>query len=249
MRRFFINDSISERTEDGSIVLRGSDVNHILNVLRFRIGDNLIFCDSDGTEFVCELSDAGSDFVKCSVIECKSNSTEPYANVILIQGIAKGDKNELIIQKAVELGVCEIRMCSTDRTVVRFGSEKDEIKKNERWNKISEEASKQSGRGIIPAVAGPLKFKEAISVSDDYLRIIAYENETDTSLKDVLSEAHSQGVRNIAFIVGPEGGISPSEYSLAVESGYRSVSLGKRILRTETAGLALLSSVRYEYED
>lgn len=251
MRRFFISKEQSEEAKSGRVVLYGTDVNHIANVLRMGTGDELLLSATDGQELHCLIESIRSDAVVCSVSFASCNQTEPRVSVSLIQGVPKGEKMEFIIQKSVELGVCEIMPVMMERTIVRFHSAQDALKKQNRWQKIAEEAAKQCGRGIVPQVHLPESFKAMLSkIPQDSLRLIAYENEQEYSLKSRIEEAtKSADVQHICVIVGPEGGISPEEFQWATDTGFESVSLGRRILRTETAGIAVLSAIRYVFED
>ncbi len=251
MRRFFISKEQSEMAEQGSVLLTGSDVNHVVNVLRMGPGDELVLSATSGWEYRCVIRRIEGQTVVCDVLQANRNQTEPKIGVTLLQGIPKGEKMELIIQKGVELGVTEIIPVSMERTVVRFHTPKDAEKKQNRWQKISEEASKQCGRGFCPEIGAVQSLKEAISrLPEDTLPLVAYENETVFSLKQRIQTAKSAGnLHHITVLIGPEGGIAPSEYALVCDKGFLSVSLGKRILRTETAGLCVLSALRYEFED
>lgn len=251
MRRFFISEEQARNAETtGTVSLCGSDVNHIAHVLRMRRGDAVMLSATDGTEYTCEIETISDREVCCRVRDAKKNGTEPVARVILIQGLPKGEKTDWIVQKGVELGASELRFTVMERTVVRFASEKGGEKKTGRWQRIAEEAAKQCGRGTVPAVTLQKDFAHAIAdLPADSVRLIAYENEEEQSLKQVLSQLQKEKSRTIAVIIGPEGGIAPGEYEDAVRSGFSSVSLGKRILRTETAGMAVLSAIRYEFED
>lgn len=251
MRRFFISEEQGKQAQNGSVLLTGSDVNHIVHVLRMRKGDSLALSTTDGRELLCKIGDISDQNVLCNVCDIRQNETEPRVRVTLLQGIPKGEKMELILQKSVELGVCNILPAQMERTVVRFHTEQDAAKKQLRWQKIAEEASKQCGRGVIPQVQPVQSFQEALRhIPDEALRLIAYENEQEFSLKDRIREAMGRrDLREIAVIIGPEGGISPEEYEEAIQAGFVSVSLGRRILRTETAGIAVLAALRYEFED
>lgn len=251
MRRFFISQEQREMAENGTVVLTGSDVNHIVNVLRMRVGDGLLLSATSGQEFECTIENIESQSILCSVLRENENKTEPSVEVILLQGIPKGEKMELIIQKSVELGVTRIVPLYMERTVVRFHTESDAKKKQSRWQKISDEASKQCGRGLCPEVAPVQTLKQALAeIPEETLSLVAYENETVYSLKQRIQSAISAGgVRRIAVLIGPEGGISPEEFKQACADGFLSVSLGRRILRTETAGICVLSALRYEFED
>lgn len=248
MSRFFVsNENISDET----LKITGGDVKHIKNVLRKLPGDSLTVCDEDGTIYVAKITGFSEQAVNCDIVEKCAGETEPRVPVILLQGVPKGDKPELIIQKTVELGVSEIWPVVTERTIVRFGNEQDKIKKTERWQKISAEAAKQCGRGIIPEVAKVLDFKEAVekTKSDEYegfLKLIPYENEKENTLKNELRKETPKG---IIIFIGPEGGFSQKEVDACIALGFRAVTLGKRILRTETAGLATVAAIRYEMGD
>ena len=245
MSRFFVEpDQVSH---DGFITIIGSDVKHMRDVLRMARGDTFIACDSTGTEYNCELEAFLDGNAIGHVLAKRAGETEPLVPVTLLQGIPKGDKMELIIQKNIELGVTAILPVMMERSVVRFKDDKDKDKKWERWNRIAMEASKQCGRLKVPQVHRPMTLKEALARLDPGgLRLVPYENEQDLRLKAVL---RGQTVSSVSFLIGPEGGIAEAELTALRESGFTSVSLGKRILRTETAGFAVLSAIRYELED
>ncbi len=245
MSRFFVEPS--QVSEEGYITITGSDVKHMKDVLRMNKGDNFTVCDSTGTEYICSLESFSDGCALGNILSGKAGETEPKTPCVLMQGVPKGDKMELIIQKNVELGVNRIIPVMMERCVVRFNNDKDKEKKCERWNRIAVEASKQCGRLSVPVVEKPVSLKEAMAmVAEAHLKIVPYENEDDLRLKAVLRNKNPQSV---AFIVGPEGGFAESEISLLKEKGFTSVSLGKRILRTETAGFAVMSAIRYELED
>lgn len=233
------------------MVLTGSDVNHIINVLRMGVGDTILLSATSGEEFECEIAEIGNQSVACTVLRTAMNCTEPTVQVTLLQGIPKGEKMELIIQKSVELGVARIVPVQMERTVVKFHTTQDALKKQARWQKISDEASKQCGRGFCPEIAQVQTLQQALlEVPSGTLALVAYENETVFSLKRRVQEAIALGsVHHITVLIGPEGGIAPAEYESACGAGFLSVSLGKRILRTETAGICVLSALRYEFED
>lgn len=251
MRRFFISKEQSEEAKSGFVTLYGSDVNHITHVLRMGKDDEILLSTTDGQELLCMIESVDRDCIVCNVCSASCNQTEPRVKVTLIQGVPKGEKMELIIQKTVELGVCTIVPAMMERTVVRFHTAQDAAKKQSRWQKIAEEASKQCGRGVVPQVAMPRSFKQVLSqISAQSVKLIAYENEQENSLKARMDAAIQLGdVTEICVIIGPEGGISPEEFQWAQDAGFESVSLGRRILRTETAGIAVLSAVRYVFED
>lgn len=250
MRRFFIDAQAAEKAEkDGIIEMTGSDVKHIVSVLRMGPGDRLIFSATDGREFDTRITRCDTASVTASVESVRLNETEPRIKVTLIQGIPKGDKMELIIQKCVELGVVCIQPVMTEHTVVRLSPPEAE-KKRVRWQKIAEEASKQCGRGIIPAVCGVEKLESALKARPEgELKLFAYENESDITLKQILREAGEGFDGEISLLIGPEGGFSAGEADIAAENGFKAFSLGKRILRTETAGIAALAGIRCFFED
>ncbi len=250
MPRFFVLPEQVRGTPPELVELTGSDVKHIRDVLRLKSGDDVIVCDSSGTEYHCVLERCSSDRVLLRVRKAHPGETEPLIPVFLYQGIPKGEKMDWIIQKTVELGVCGIVPVMTERTVVRLEQERDKHKKQERWQRIAYEAAKQCGRTLLPRVETPISFQDALARAGQGLRILPYENEAGRSLKKVLKNLPEQNKNDpIHVFIGPEGGFAQREVFLAEESGFISVTLGKRILRTETAGLAVLAAVRYEWED
>jgi 16S rRNA (uracil1498-N3)-methyltransferase len=250
MRKFFIDaDQAAKAEADKLIEIRGGDVNHIVNVLRMKKGDVLHLCATDGREFEAGIESFDSSCVRAEVLSVSKNTTEPDVRVTLIQGVPKGDKMELIIQKAVELGACEIIPAMTEHTVVRL-NESEGNKKQARWQKIAEEASKQCGRGIVPRVASPVSLKAALeNRPEEEVKLFAYENEEETSLKKILTELGENFRGAVSVVIGPEGGFSLAEAEFARGCGFRAFSLGRRILRTETAGMAALSGIRCFFED
>lgn len=233
---------------EGQISITGSDVNHIKNVLRMRIGEELMVCDGTGMEYTCQIADFPAGEVELSVLKVEKASTELPVRLKLYQGLPKKDKMELIIQKAVELGAVEIIPVMTKRCIVKLEDDKKEAKKLERWQAIAESAAKQSGRGILPAVSRVLNYKEAIKTAcTEGMALIPYEMaEGMRSLKEAAEKASKQQV--ISVFIGPEGGFEEAEVEFAKEQGVIPVSLGKRILRTETAGFTTLSILMYEIE-
>ena len=232
----------------GQITITGSDVNHIKNVLRMERGEELIVCDGTGMQYNCEILDFPAGEVLLKVLQEEKASTELPVRLKLYQGLPKKDKMELIIQKAVELGAVEIIPVMTKHCIVKLEDDKKEAKKLERWQAIAESAAKQSGRGIIPTVGRVINYKEAIKkAASEGMTLIPYEMaEGMKTLKEAASAAPGQQV--ISVFIGPEGGIAESELEQAMQMGAKPISLGKRILRTETAGLAALSLVMFEME-
>lgn len=238
----------SGNVTEKQIIITGSDVNHIKNVLRMKPGEELMVCDGTGTEYTCVISEFPAGEVLLSVQKAEKASTELPVRLKLYQGLPKKDKMELIIQKAVELGAVEIIPVMTKRCIVKLEDDKKEAKKLERWQAIAESAAKQSGRGIIPAVSRVMGYKEAIKTAcAEGMSLIPYEMaEGMKSLKAAAADASKQQV--ISVFIGPEGGFEEAEVEFAKGQGAIPVSLGKRILRTETAGFTSLSILMYEIE-
>ena len=233
-----------ENIKDGFIEIFSDEVKHILNVMRMEIGDTLTICDGQSNDYLCRICETGKNCLKAKIEETTKSESEPKTKITLYQGLPKSDKMELIIQKCVEIGVCRIVPVITERAVVKIEKGAKEDKKTERWQKIAESAAKQSGRGIIPAVERPMKFKDAIEEAvKNGEAIIPYENEKDRGLKEFVKNSKAE---NIGIFIGPEGGFDTKEIEFAVENGVMSVTLGKRILRTETAGIVTSAIVLYE---
>lgn len=244
MARFFIKQ---EDIDSDYINVSGDDFKHIKNVLRLRIGENITLCDGQKTDYNCVIHSFDDNRVTAEIIDKRENPGEPDFDVVLFQGIAKGDKMDLIIQKCVELGVSSVVPMLTERTVVNFKSQNDKDNKRKRWQKIAEEAAKQSERGIVPDIKEIVKPHE-ISLKEFDLIIIPYEEEMEVSLKSVLSVIQKdKRPSKIAVFIGPEGGFEKKEMILVRNSGGISVTLGPRILRTETAGLTVISILMYEF--
>lgn len=244
MYRFYIEAS---QKQGDTIEIVGEDVNHIKNVLRMKNGEKFILCDGEGTDFLCELAGARERNLLANVLEEHSSETELPVRLVLFQGLPKKDKMELIIQKAVELGVAEIVPVVTKRTIVKADEAKGE-KKLSRWQAIAESAAKQSGRGVIPRVAPICTWKEALAQMENLeYNTVLYENargmQPTAEFVKVAAEKQSIGI-----FVGPEGGFTEEEVAAVVEQGGECLSLGKRILRTETAGLAMLSMLMLSIE-
>ena len=230
------------------IVITGSDVNHIKNVLRMTCGEEIMVCDGAGMQYTCKIAEFPAGEVLLDILSAEKAATELPVQLKLYQGLPKKDKMELIIQKAVELGAVEIIPVMTKRCIVKLEDDKKEAKKLERWQAIAESAAKQSGRGIIPTVGRVLGYKEAIKqAAAEGMSLIPYEMaEGMKSLKEAATEAPKQQV--VSIFIGPEGGFEEAEVEFAKENGVIPVSLGKRILRTETAGFTTLSILMYEIE-
>ena len=244
MPRFFVK---SNQINNSEINIIGEDVKHIKNVLRKQIGDKIEVCNQDnGDSYKCEIELLEENEIKSKIIE-KLENIQEKVQVDIYQGLPKSDKMELIIQKSVELGANSIIPVNMKRCVVKLDG-KDEIKKNERWQKIAESAAKQCGRNFIPEVKHLINIKEVCNFIDKYDAIIvAYENEKENTLKSELKKLKSSSLK-IGIVIGPEGGFEENDIKLLKESGAKIVTLGDRILRTETVALNVLSIIMYEYE-
>lgn len=241
MHRFFI-----PRPFAPEMTITGMDAHHILDVLRMQEGDTLQAVADDGVSFVGEIVRTGGNAVTVACREILRESHEPTVDIILLQGLAKGEKMDAIIQKAVEIGVTELYPVAMDHSVVVLDPVRA-AKRTERWRKIAEAAAKQSKRDIVPQVHGVLPLETALSGAAADLLLVAYESENTVSLKEVLQG--QKKARRIAVVIGPEGGLSHEEVALARKQGAVSVSLGRRILRTETAGLVAAAAILYETDN
>lgn len=247
MYQFFV-DSSQIHEQEKRVLIEGPDVNHIKNVLRMRIGEEIAVSNGvDGREYRCGILELNEDSVVCELRFVKEDGVELPSRIYLFQGLPKGDKMELIIQKAVELGVYQVIPVSTKRAVVKL-DDKKAASKVQRWQGIAEAAAKQSKRGIIPRVASVVSFKEAVKqAAEMQVRLIPYELAEGMERTRELLDTVAPG-QEIAVFIGPEGGFEESEIALALEQGIEPITLGKRILRTETAGLTVLSWLMYRLE-
>ena len=244
MYRFFVE---KEQKGEKTIRIIGSDVNHIRNVLRMKQGEEILISDGEKKEYHCEIKTLDPEYVEALIMFVKEEGLELPSKVYLFQGLPKNDKMELIIQKAVELGVYAVVPVATKRAVVKL-DDKKEAKKLVRWQSISESAAKQAKRLIIPEVMPVMSFKEAVAFSQTMdVRLIPYElAENMAYTRQVLSQIKPG--QSIGIFIGPEGGFAEEEVELALNSGMETITLGKRILRTETAGMTVLSILMYLLE-
>lgn len=241
MRRFFAD------TQEDNVIISGPDAHHITDVLRLKENDEIIVCGGDGFDCITQLTSLSKDEVCGVVTQRMPSSAEPPVKIKLFQCLPKGDKFEYIIQKTVELGVFEIVPVASKRCVVKIPAAKAQSK-TERWNKIAQSAAKQSGRGLVPKVCPPMDFKDAINYFTDCdLPVVAYELESELSLKKLL--VGNPDATTVNVFIGPEGGIDDEEIFALKSAGGISATLGPRILRTETAPLAVLSNIIYQLED
>lgn len=245
MHHFFVKP---EDVKDEYIKISGADINHIKNVLRMKTGEKLLIGDGTGREYVCAIGKIEEKEIILKIEDFDNEGRELPVDIYLFQGLPKSDKMEFIIQKAVELGVKAIVPVATKRAVVKLDKKKEEAK-IKRWQAISESAAKQSKRGIIPEISGCMNFKEAVDFCREFdIMIIPYENcESMAATREALDKISQN--QKIAIFIGPEGGFCESEIEYAVNNGVVPVSLGKRILRTETAGLMILSVIMYKAEE
>lgn len=243
MHRFFVPQLYNEE-----MTISGVDARHISKVLRMQPGALVQIVSDDGVSALAEIIAIDSEQVTVRCIEKLSESHEPRVRLILAQGLAKGEKMDFIIQKAVEMGAYSIVPVAMEHSVVRLDGAKAD-KKVERWQKIAESAAKQSKRDIIPQVQSVQTMDKMLASNDCSTKIIAYECEDRLSLKTALRKAEEKGITDLLLIIGPEGGISEHELELAKNAGAMAVSLGRRILRAETAGLVAISAIFYETGD
>ncbi len=245
MYHFFVEPS---QIQGKRIVITGGDVNHIKNVLRMKIGEEIAVSNGeDGKEYRCGIEAFSEDEVICGLRFIKEDGVELPSKIALFQGLPKADKMELIVQKAVELGVGEIIPVAAGRSIVKLDEKKAKAKVS-RWQGIAEAAAKQSRRGIIPKISEVMSMKEAIAYAGSMdVRLIPYELAEDMAkTKEIIS-----GIRpgeSVAVFIGPEGGFEEKEIAAAMERGFLPVTLGRRILRTETAGFTVLAWLMYHLQ-
>lgn len=245
MYQFFVESS---QILNDNIVITGSDVNHIGNVLRMKLGEKIRVSTIDGMAYFCLIESIGKEEVVCKIESRDESGTELSNEIYLFQGIPKSDKMELIIQKAVELGVYKIIPVSMKNCVAKV-EEKKASKKVERWQNIAVSAAKQSKRTIIPDISMPVTWKQAMKMVEDLdITLVPYENQRGMEATREVIEGIKEG-QSIGIIIGPEGGFAISEIEdVDKVDSMNKISLGRRILRTETAGLATLSMLVYRLD-
>lgn len=244
MYQFFVP---SENIQGNRIVITGDDVNHIKNVLRMKVGEEIAVSNGeDGKEYRCGIASIGDEIV-CTLRFIKEDGVELPTKITLFQGLPKADKMELIVQKAVELGAYEVVPVSMARSIVKLDDKKQKTKIT-RWQSIAEAAAKQSKRSIIPQIQPIMTMKQALSYAKEMdMLFVPYELADDMEKTRELFEEVKPG-QHIGFFIGPEGGFDEAEIQLALDSGAQPITLGKRILRTETAGMTVLSILMYHLE-
>ena len=247
MHRFFVDRC---QISDSDVVITGADVNHIRNVLRMKPGDVFLAACGDEWEYTCRIDAVEPDRIQAKIEDAQMPGKELRSQIFLFQCLPKSDKMDLIVQKAVELGAYAVVPVQAERSVVRYDAKKA-AKRVERWNAIAESAAKQAKRMIVPQVTEIKSFQEVLSFAEEQgiqVCLMPYELAENMGETRRLLEAIRPGGR-IGVLIGPEGGFAPSEAEKAIAHGFQSITLGKRILRTETAGLAALSILMYLLEE
>lgn len=254
MHHFFVEPS---QVHEDEIRILGGDVNHIRNVLRMRAGEELIINDGYGNEYGCRIHEFCEDTVKVRIVERRRVASELSSRITLFQCLPKGDKMELIIQKAVELGVSAVVPVASRRCVVKLDAKKEDNKRK-RWQAVAESAAKQSGRAVIPRVMPVAGFSDALAQARKMdLCLIPYEcagELLEDGTKSAMERTREileniQKGQSVGIFIGPEGGFEKEEVETARRMGAKPVSLGRRILRTETAGLCILSVLMFRLEE
>ena len=249
MPRFFVK---TEQIEETKISIIGEDVKHIKNVLRKRTGDIIEICNQEtGIAYKCEIQEIGEEVISNNILQ-EITTTDGRIKIDIYQGLPKADKMELIIQKSIELGVNAVIPVEMQRCIVKLDS-KSENKKIERWKKIAESAAKQSGRNTIPEIRHIAKIEDIINSKNEYDAIIVcYENEKQNTIKNELLKIKQLSLEKshikLAIVIGPEGGLEENDVENLKNNGAKIVTLGNRILRTETVALNILSVIMYELE-
>ncbi len=244
MTRFFIS---SDQIKDNTVTLRGEDRHHLLNVLRQGPGGEITALNGKGEEYLVRITEVTTDQVHGAIIKKMERQAEPRVKITLVQSLPKADKFEWILQKNTELGVSRFQPVFTERSNIKLDQSTLE-RKLERWSKIIREAAEQSGRQIIPVLEPIRRWYEALAGCNNGLVLIPWEGETVLSLKQVL-ERQTEIPQLVTVLIGPEGGFSLKEVEEAKEKGAIPVTLGPRILRTETAGLVVASALLYHFGD
>lgn len=246
MQKFFVEQN---QIEKNKIIIIGTDVKHIANVLRMQKNEKMQICNTQTLDnYIVEIEEIKKEQIITKIIEKLQRSIEPNVKIDLYQGLPKADKMELIIQKTTEIGINKIFPVDMVRCVVKL-QEKEEKKKIDRWQKIAEAAAKQSKRDKIPLIENKIKLKEILNKIKEYdAFFIAYEEENKNTLKYSLKNLEKRSSYKIGILIGPEGGIDSKEIETLKENGIITVSLGKRILRTETAPIVMVANILYELE-
>ncbi|MBQ9940570.1 MAG: 16S rRNA (uracil(1498)-N(3))-methyltransferase [Clostridia bacterium] len=246
MPKFFLScDSVPADFSPTTISITGNDAFHLSRVLRIKNGEVLQVSDQNRRLFTGSVVSVSDSEVVLSVLSITEDNAEPDVKVTVYQALVKGDKFDTVIQKSVECGACEIVPVICERCIVKI-DDTSRQKKVARWQKIADEAAKQCGRGILPNVCEPITFRQAIDrMSYDGFSFVCYEGKNVVPIKELLRSSDS---KSISFLIGPEGGLSESEYELASKVT-KLCGLGPRILRTETASTVVLSAIMYHTDN
>ena len=247
MQKFFVK---TNQIQEDKINIIGADVNHISHVLRMKRQDKLQICNEETAEnYIVQIEEISEEKIITTILEKKLTTNESNVEIDLYQGLPKADKMELIIQKTTEIGINKIYPVDMIRCVVKL-EEKEAKKKIERWQKIAENAAKQSKRDKIPLIENKIKLKEVINKIEKYdIFLVAYEEEISNALKQELKKMPKKENYKIAILIGPEGGLDEKEVESLKQKGAKAVTLGKRILRCETAPITMVSNIMYELEN
>lgn len=243
MNRFFVEQ---EQIVDKKINILGDDVKHMSGALRLEIDDEVeIVCDNK--VYLCKIRDISKKNIELDILGERAGKNEARTKITLYQGIAKGSKIDYIVQKGTEIGITEFVIVETGRSVVKISDDKKKSSKIDRWQKIADEAAKQSKRDILPKVRDIILFKDLLEeIKGKENVFIPYENDSGNKFKELIKAINSD---EVSIIIGPEGGFEQSEVDKVIENGGHSITLGPRILRTETAGIVASSIVLYERDD
>ncbi len=246
MYRFFVKE---DNIKENRVKITGDDYNHISKSLRLQPGDKIIICDGRKNDYLVQLSEFGDNIIKAEIKNKIKNKNEPVINISLAQALPKKNNMDLIAQKATEIGFKKLIPLLTERTIVKLTAKKEK-KKIKRWQRITREAAKQSQRGIIPVVNKVLNLKGITRISSDYDLVLLYRAEENLSdIKQILDKKGKSTIKDILILIGPEGGFSKDEVEYITDKTKAfSVTLGPRILRTETAGLVAMTTILYEFD-
>lgn len=247
MPKFFVK---TEQINNNNVSIIGEDVNHIINVLRLKKDDKIKICNEETADnYLAKIVEENKENVLCEILEKVNIDAETNTYINIFQGLPKADKMEFIIQKCTELGVKEITPVEMKRCIVKLDY-KTEAKKIERWQKIAEIAAKQSGRNKICKINNVIKIENICNLVKDYdIVLVPYENEKEVFLKKVLKDFEPKNNLKIAIVIGPEGGFEEKEIEILKKNNCKVITLGERILRTETVGVAMTSVILYEFSD
>lgn len=240
MPKFFVEPN---KVINDKIIIDTDDVGHIVKALRYREGDEITVCDGEKNDYLCRIADVSKSEIICDIVEKWENEAESTVKTVLCLALPKGDKSDFVIQKSVELGVSEIIMFEAENSVAKASSDKRaEEKKLSKWQKTALEAAKQCGRGIIPRVIGIYSYEKALSEALKCdKQLFFYEKEKSGKIDDISWD----GISSVSYFIGPEGGFSQNEVDFAQKSGVDMITLGKRILRLETAAVTAAAIIMH----